>query len=91
MGFPRKGRFIPAAVACLALAACGGSGRSDGTVSADLQSLLLQNGIGYQAVNLCTHQSGNQYICKVTMDDQSTEFAQVTDDGHSISEIGIAK
>ena len=57
-------------------------------VTGDLKSLLDSHSVAYTDVS-CTHQSGNSWGCFVTINGQQ-QFAQITDDGHSIYEQGIA-
>jgi hypothetical protein len=66
----------------------GRAAANDSRVVGDLKSLLDQHSIAYTDVT-CTHQSGNHWGCLVTINGQQ-QFAQVTDDGHSIYEQGIA-
>lgn len=85
-------------VAAAVTGGCGGSnsngsssssGRSDSQVQQDLTSLINSSGPSGATVNECTHQSGNQYVCQVTLSDGTKRFANVTDDGSSIYENGV--
>ncbi len=59
--------------------------QKDSAVQADLSNLFLQHGT-YATDVRCSHQNGNQYICFYKADGVQ-HTAQVTDDGHTISEI----
>jgi hypothetical protein len=84
--------ILSLALACFAVAACGGSsGRSDASVANDLKALLTSNGVDYITVGPCVHQTGNQYVCGVFTANLSSDSALVIDDGHSVSETPIAK
>ena len=88
---------VAMAVVALGLAGCGGSGGDrDSTVAHDLQGLLDSKVMpGEYHVDLCFHQSGNQFTCKVTKTsigsgNKSRAYVSVTDDGTNIFEQGIA-
>jgi hypothetical protein len=82
-------RIAPVAIILGLAGALAGCGSSSGpNVNANLQSLLADKGIPYQSVT-CAHQTGSEYAC-VVYTANGSEGVQVTDDGHTIVENGLA-
>ena len=86
------------AIGAVALLAAGGyivailaitSSTQDRNVASDLRALMDSNGIRYENVSGCVHQSGNQYVCTVKQSGRVITV-QVTDDGKDVYEQGIA-
>jgi hypothetical protein len=70
------------------VAACGTGSNRDNQVVKDLNNLFMDKGVQGTATD-CTHQSGNQFVCRVTGSSEGTTFVNVTDDGNSIFEQGL--
>jgi hypothetical protein len=86
------------AIGAVALLAAGGyivailaitSATQDRNIASDLRALMDSNGIRYEGVSGCVHQSGNQYVCTVKQSGRVITV-QVTDDGKDVYEQGIA-